>query len=80
MKATIRTVLLATAFAATVAGTLTGASLRGETTESPFAVNCTTAVWPKIPAACLNGGASHDVRYVTTDMSDMERRFAVAFQ
>lgn len=81
---TIRKGLLATAFAATVAAALTGASLRGETREVDLAATCATAAWPMIPAACLDGGPSHDVRYVTADnrldTREMERRFSVAFQ
>jgi hypothetical protein len=80
---TIRKALLATAFAATVAGALTGASLRGETKEVDLAATCASAEWPMIPAACLNGG-SDNVRYVTADnridARAMEQRFAVAFQ
>jgi hypothetical protein len=81
---TIRKTLLATAFAATVAGALTGASLRGETKEVDLAATCAAAEWPMIPAACLEGAQSSDVRYVTADnqidMRAMERRFTVAFQ
>ena len=81
---TIRKALLATAFAATVAAALTGASLRGETKEVDLATTCAAAEWPMIPAACLNGGPGSEVRYVTADNQidarEMERRFAVAFQ
>lgn len=81
---TIRKTLLATAFAATVAATLTGASLRGETKEVDLAATCATAAWPMIPAACLDGGPGREVRYVTADVRetdrDMEERFAIAFQ
>jgi hypothetical protein len=81
---TIRKAFLATAFAATVAGALTGASLRGETKEIDFAATCAAAEWPMIPAACLENGPAKDVRYVTADnqidMQAMQRRFAVAFQ
>jgi hypothetical protein len=81
---TIRKALLATAFAATVAGALTGASLRGETKEVDLAMTCATAEWPMIPAACLDGQAGRDIRYVTADnridARAMERRFEVAFQ
>jgi hypothetical protein len=80
---TLRKILLATAFAATVAGALTGASLRGETKEVDLAATCAAAEWPMIPAGCLDG-AAHDVRYVTADnridTREMERRFEVAFQ
>lgn len=81
---TLRKILLATAFAATVAGALTGASLRGETKEVDLAATCASAEWPMIPAACLSGGSDNDVRYVTADNRiderAMEQRFAVAFQ
>jgi hypothetical protein len=79
-----RKALLATAFAATVAGALTGATFRGETKELDLAATCATAQWPNIPAACLDGSKGKDVRYVTADsrldMSEMELRFSVAFQ
>ena len=76
---TIRKALLSIAFAATVAGALTGASLRGETKELD---TCATAAWPMIPAVCLEGGRDHDVRYVSTNLnqSDMQTRFEIAFQ
>jgi hypothetical protein len=81
---TIRKTLLGLAFAATVAGALTGATFRGETKEVDLAATCATAAWPNIPAACLEGGDGQDVRYVTADnrldMSEMELRFSVAFQ
>ena len=81
---TIRKTLLATAFAATVAATLTGASLRGETKEVDMTAICNTAAWPMIPAACIDGAGAQSVRYVTADISesdrDMKDRFAVAFQ
>jgi len=73
---------LATAFAATVAAVLTGASIRGETRESGLAVNCAEAAWPKIPAACIAGEPMQDVRYVTADtaFSGPADRFSSAFQ
>lgn len=80
----IRKTLIATAFAATVAGTLTGAALSGESAEFDVATHCATAAWPMIPAACLEGGQRQEVRFVTTDISAFERniaqRFEVAFQ
>lgn len=83
MKTTRKT-LLATAFAATVAAALTGASLRGETKEVDLAATCATAAWPMIPAACLDGGPGQEVRYVSADVRagdrDMGERFAIAFQ
>lgn len=80
---TMRKGLLATAFAATVAAALTGASLRGETKEADMEATCAAAAWPQIPAACLEGGQNRDVRYVTADNTldrNMEARFAIAFQ
>jgi hypothetical protein len=80
----IRKALLATAFAATVAGALTGAALRGETKEVDMAAICAAAEWPMIPTACLEGGPAEEVRFVTADnqidMRAMEQRFTVAFQ
>ena len=81
---TIRKTLLTAAFAATVAGALTGASLRGETKEVDMAATCAAAEWPMIPAGCLEGAPSSDVRYVSADnrldTPRMQQRFAVAFQ
>ena len=78
---TTRKALLSIAFAATVAGALTGASLRGETKELDI---CAAAAWPMIPAACLEGGIGQDVRYVSADNhghgSKMAARFEIAFQ
>jgi hypothetical protein len=80
----IRKTLLGLAFTATVAGTLAGATFRGETKEVDLAATCATATWPSIPAACLEGSDGNDVRYVTADSrfhsTDMELRFSVAFQ
>jgi hypothetical protein len=83
MKPTIRSALLATAFAATVAAALTGASLRGETRETSLAEICATTTWPTIPAYCLEGANVRDVRYVTVASaadSTMAVRFQAAFQ
>jgi len=81
---TIRKALLATAFLATVAGTLAGAALQGESKEIDLAAKCETAAWPMIPAACLASGNGQEVRYVSADDLgagiDMGRRFTVAFQ
>lgn len=79
---TIRSALLASAFAATVAATLTGATLRGETRETSLDEVCAHVAWPAIPAHCLQGTEARDVRYVTTasHADPMAARFEVAFQ
>jgi hypothetical protein len=60
-----RMVLLAGAFAVTVAAGITGLTYRGETKEAGFVENaCAAAAWPLIPARCLDGGRGHDVRVV----------------
>jgi hypothetical protein len=80
---TIRSALLATAFAATVAAALTGASLRGESHETSLDETCAHTTWPTIPAYCLGGADARDVRYVavaSTADQGMTARFQVAFQ
>jgi len=81
---TIRKILIATAFSASVAGALTGAALSGETPEIDKSASCATASWPMIPAECLEGGLGHDVRLATANLSvvdrDMQARFEIAFQ
>ena len=80
MYRSIRSTLLITAFAATVAGALT-AAFPGETREVSFAETCSHAAWPEIPAGCLDGGKGHDVRFVTANVkADMQVRFAEAFE
>lgn len=80
----IRKALLATAFLATVAGTLAGAAFQGETKEFDMATTCETAAWPMIPAACLTNSNGQDVRFVSADnlnlSNEMDHRFSVAFQ
>ena len=80
---TIGKLMIATAFSATVAGALTGAALSGETQEINTAETCAAAHWPMIPAECLEGAPSREVRQVTAS-SEFERnlqtRFEVAFQ
>jgi hypothetical protein len=81
---TIRKVLIATAFSASVAGALTGAALSGETQEIDNTASCTTAHWPMIPAECLEGGPEREVRFATANLGDFDRdmqvRFEIAFQ
>ena len=78
---TIRKVLIATAFSASVAGALTGAALSGETQELDNAAACATAHWPMIPAECIEGGPDRDVRFATANLGNaMQERFEIAFQ
>jgi hypothetical protein len=66
MQPTTRTLLLAAAFATTVAAGITGLTYRGETKEAGFIENaCARASWPLIPANCLEGGRGYDVRVIT---------------
>ena len=64
MSLSIRPVLLAIAFAATVAGGVSALTLRGETKESGLVDACAGAAWPLIPAKCLDGGRGSDVRVI----------------
>jgi hypothetical protein len=64
MQGTIRPVLLALAFAATVAGGVSALTLRGETKEAGIVDACAGAAWPRIPAQCLDGGRGADVRVI----------------
>lgn len=84
MSMSIRSAALAVAFAATVATAFTATSFRGETKEMSLADSCSRAAWPMIPAACLEGGASDAVRYVSADPAPQARtiedRFATAFE
>jgi predicted homoserine dehydrogenase-like protein len=81
--------MVAAGFAAIVAATVTGATLRGETREAPTTAEfCATAEWPMIPAECLDGAGDRQVRLigdaapvvVQQVAASMEERFAVAFQ
>ncbi len=56
--------LLAVAFAATVAGGVSALTLRGETKEAGLVDTCAGAAWPLIPAKCLDGGRGADVRVI----------------
>ena len=89
MTTTTRQFAVAIAFAATVALSLTGAALRGETREAPtVAETCQKADWPLIPAECLGGDVERSVRIVTGNeapalklaAADMTERFAIAFR
>ncbi len=89
MTVRIRPVLVASAFAFVVAAGMIGATLRGESREAPTTAEiCATAEWPLIPAECLDGAGERSVRVISGNAaadvryaaSDMEDRFAVAFQ
>lgn len=81
---TIGKLMIATAFSASVAGALTGAALSGEAPEINTAETCAAALWPMIPAECLEGASTHEVRYATANSAELDRnlpeRFQVAFQ
>jgi hypothetical protein len=82
MYRSIRSTLLITAFAATVAGALT-AAFPGETREASLVETCSHAAWPQIPAGCLDGGKGYEVRFVDANApapGAFEQRFAEAFQ
>jgi hypothetical protein len=84
MRTSFRSALLATAFAATIAVELTGASLGGEIKDVEPATVCAVVAWPWIPAACLEGVPADQARYVTADNMldgrEMRRRFVIAFE
>lgn len=89
MTTRTRQIFAAVAFAAIAAAAVTGATLRGETREAQtLAEACAKAEWPLIPAECLDGAATQDVRVVTGNESagaavaaaEMSDRFAIAFQ
>lgn len=81
---TIRKVLTAIAFSATVAATLTGFALSGESTEIKTVASCAAADWPMIPAECLEGTPARNVRYVSANVANstmnMQERSEAAFQ
>jgi hypothetical protein len=85
MNTNKRSVLMAVAFAATVAAGLTGLSLTGQTKESNLDDACAHATWPLIPAACLTGADNgRTVRVVQTRTAVAQpetigERFALAF-
>jgi hypothetical protein len=84
MRRTVRLALLATAFAVTIAGELTGASFGGEVRDVDPAIICAEVAWPWIPAVCLKGNSGDQVRYVTTDhvvnARKIDPRFVAAFE
>ena len=87
-----RKFLAVVAITATAAAVVAGATLRGETREAPTTAEiCSTAAWPNIPAECLDGAGHGNVRVIgfnktaapvatTLAASEMDERFAVAFQ
>ncbi len=77
-------------FAATAAAAVTGATVRGESRETPFEADCASASWPMIPANCLDGGNGTSVRIIDADLQaaeaesdaeqdDLRFRFEAAF-
>ncbi len=85
MNTNKRSVLMAVAFAATVAAGLTGLSMSGQTKELSLDDTCAHATWPVIPAACLTGADNgRTVRVVQTRVAvdqpeTIAERFALAF-
>ena len=79
---TVRSAMLASAFALTVAAAVTGATLTGETREATLDEACAHATWPAIPAVCLTGAVERPVRMVAIDHADrnLPARFAAAFE
>lgn len=67
MNANIRQALAIVAFAAVAAAAITGATMRGESKETSLTETCAAYDWPKIPAACLEGARTTNVRYVSAD-------------
>ena len=59
------------AFAAVVAGAITGTSLRGETREASLAETCSHAAWPQIPPLPRRRHG-HEVRFVTANTQSMD--------
>jgi hypothetical protein len=84
MRTTVSSALLATALAVTIAGGVTGTSLRGAVRDVDPATICAAVAWPWIPAACLDNGSRGQARYVTADnrldTHEMKRRFVIAFE
>ena len=67
MNTKIRQAFALVAFSAVAAAAITGATLRGESKETSLTTACAAYDWPKIPAACLDGARTADVRYVSAD-------------
>jgi hypothetical protein len=79
----VRSAVLATAFAFTVAAAVTGTSFKGETREVRLDEACAHETWPAIPAQCLTGAVRPVVRVVAAESAyqrDLRARFAAAFQ
>ncbi len=85
MNTSLRSNVLAVAFAATVAAGLTGLSLTGKTRESSIDGLCAQATWPMIPERCLVGAdGDRAVRAIAAQSASeqpesMGERFATAF-
>ena len=79
----VRSAVLATAFAVTVAAAVTGTSFKGETREARLDEACAHETWPAIPAQCLTGNVRQGVRVLPVESAyqrDMRVRFAAAFE
>jgi hypothetical protein len=79
----LRSALLASAFAVTVAAAVTGLSPKGETRETSLDQTCAHETWPAISARCLTGTTKGAVRTVSIESDsqrEMRARFAVAFE
>jgi hypothetical protein len=63
----IQFALASIALAVTATLLVTGMSVRGESRESAYDGICSTAVWPRVPANCLEDGRRHNVRLVESD-------------
>ena len=85
MNTNKRSFLLALAFSVTVAASLTGLSLTGQTRESSLDQACAHSTWPAIPARCLDGADSGRSARTVATRAAVERpdplaaRFALAF-
>ena len=79
----VRSAVLATAFAVTVAAAVTGTSFKGETKEVRLDEACAHETWPTIAAQCLTGNLKPSVRVVSAESAfqrDMRAQFAAAFE
>ena len=80
---TVRSAMLASAFALTVAAAVSGATLKGETREASLDETCAHETWPAIPVHCLTGDVAQAVRAIPIDSvsaRDMRARFEIAFE
>ncbi len=78
-----RGAILATVFALTVAGAITGATYSASTKETSIEETCARVTWPLIPAYCLEGATDRPVRIVSADRMEpnaVKARFEVAFE